>query len=70
MSDMNSLLFILPSFLIFKHLTVQEILTGIDVVKKTVRWSDMPSFTEWETELTWNLLVHRTSRVCPCMCVG
>ena len=42
---MNLVLFILPIFLIFKHFTLQEFLTGNVVVKKTARWSDMPSFT-------------------------
>ena len=42
---MKSVLFILPIFLIFKRFTLQEFLTGKVVVKKTARWSDMPSFT-------------------------
>ena len=40
---MNLVLFILPSFLIFKCFTLQEFLTGNVVVKKTARWPDMPS---------------------------
>ena len=44
-SDMNSVLLILPSFLIFRRFTLQEFLTGKVVVKKMTRWSDMPSFT-------------------------
>ena len=45
MSDINSVLFILRSFLIFNRFTLQEFLTGNVIVKKTARWSDMLSFT-------------------------
>ena len=42
---MNSVLFILPSFLIFKRFTLQEFLNRNVMVKKTGRLSHMPSFT-------------------------
>ena len=57
MSYVNSLLLILPSYLINSARKA--------VVKQTARWSDMPSFIKLETEEEWNLLVHRV-----CMCVG
>ena len=37
--------------------------------EKTAKWSDMPLLTTFESEEKWNLLVHRTSIVCPCICI-